>query len=237
MVSFRIICIFLLVFEFLSAHHHTLSMSSSAYYTNPERMTPETSISRRVWKVSIFFAAFQILLLPQGSAAFCSQPALRSTKPPRSALFAVPGPDDEITKQLERAKDLLAKSKAKIQAKEAAALEYDAGNSPIANAKLPFFAAALPKKNGNKRDRVIKSKNRDGLFTTDGDLMAKLSEAEEWEVRTLLEVFENENKDALDKNTLADRDVAASIFGLQKVLQTEDFQKIFDERNRFIGEQ
>jgi hypothetical protein len=65
--------------------------------------------------------------------------------------------------------------------------------------------------------------------------MAKLSEEEEWESRSLLEVFQNERGPAKE-HKLADRDVAASIFNLRRVLQTEDFQRIFDQRNRFIGE-
>lgn len=154
---------------------------------------------------------------------------------PSSPLYAAASPEDDITKQLERAKSLLEKSKAKIEAQGAAVADFDEEEAGKTDGNIPFFANAMAKANGSKRDQVIKAKNGEGLFTTDGDLMAKLSEAEEWEVRALLDVFENENKDLDD--SLADRDVAASIFGLQKTLQTEDFQKIFDKRNRFIGEQ
>ena len=74
-----------------------------------------------------------------------------------------------------------------------------------------------------------------GLFTTDGDKMAELSEEEEWESRPLLEVFESEIEDT-SSSVLNERDVAASIFNLRKTLQMEDYRKIFDKRNRFIGE-
>jgi hypothetical protein len=158
--------------------------------------------------------------------------------------------DDEINKQLERAKAVLEISRAKMEARELAAASAAAGatgddssKDPKARRKgplgtdVPFFATqeVVAKKDG-KKEKVIKNKNKEGLFTTDGDLMAKLSEEEEWESRPLLEVFQNERGDA-PKDSLADRDVAASIFNLRKVLQTEDFQRIFDQRNRFIGEQ
>ena len=143
---------------------------------------------------------------------------------------AVANQDDEITKQVERAKALLEKSKAKMQAKEK---ELEA-SSPKNGAKIPFFASK-EKSNGNKKEKVTKTENEEGLITTDGEMMAKLSEAEEWEVRGLLDVFENEQKDSTP-DPFADRDVAGSIFNLRKTLQTEDFQKIFDKRNRFIGE-
>lgn len=37
-------------------------------------------------------------------------------------------------------------------------------------------------------------------------------------------------------SSLADRDVASSIYNLRKLLRTEDFMKVFDSRNRFIGD-
>jgi len=79
------------------------------------------------------------------------------------------------------------------------------------------------------------------LVTADGEKMAKLSEEEPWEYRSLLDVFENErdvNEDVYSKASqqLAQRDVAASIYNLRKELKTEDYRKIFDKRNRFIGE-
>jgi hypothetical protein len=55
-------------------------------------------------------------------------------------------------------------------------------------------------------------------------------------VRPLDQVFQNEIEDKSD-DPFADRDVAASIYNLQKSLQTSDYKKIFDQRNRFIGEQ
>lgn len=86
-----------------------------------------------------------------------------------------------------------------------------------------------------KKEKVIKDKNENGLFTTDGDLMAKLSEEEEWESRPLLEVFKNEKKKAPAAKNI-DRDIGQSMYNLRKSLQTEDFMKIFDKRNYFIGD-
>lgn len=165
-------------------------------------------------------------------------------------MMAVVNADDEIAKQLARAKALLEKSKAKIEAKQTQSLVRDDDYAESNNNRnktptksnsqsaIPFFASrvAVPAKpSGTKREKVVKATNDDGLVTIDGDLMAKLSETEEWEIRSLHDVFENETKNFRDP--IAERDVAASIFGLQRVLQTEDFQRIFDKRNRFIGEQ
>ena len=138
---------------------------------------------------------------------------------------------------------MLEVSRAKMEAQEKAREEEFSrpsknGKKQAMGADVPFFAT----QNGNngkadgKRDMVIKDQNQDGLFTTDGDLMAKLSETEEWESRSLFEVFTDEIEKS-EKDPFADRDVAASMYGLRKALQNEDFQKIFDKRNRFIGDQ
>jgi glutaredoxin-related protein len=69
--------------------------------------------------------------------------------------------------------------------------------------------------------------------------MAKLSEEEEWESRPILEVFETEEQEGEKASFNAknvDRDIAKSMFNLRKSLQTEDFMKIFDKRNIFIGD-
>lgn len=154
----------------------------------------------------------------------------------------------ETRKILERAKALIAVSRAKIEAQEheeAVLLLLEDKNNEDDNtddksskkSNVPFFASSstnsdIDNNNVKKTEKVIKNKNEDtGLFTTDGDLMAKLSEEEEWETRSLLEVVE---KTVKSKNV--DRDIAKSIYNLRKSLQTSDFTKIFDKRNRFIGD-
>lgn len=143
--------------------------------------------------------------------------------------------DDEISKQVARAKELLAKSKAKIEERELSAInpEKKEKSEPV-----PFFAAKDASTDQDlRKKRFTKAKNEEtGLATFDGDKMAELSESEEWEVRPLDQVFQNEIEDKSD-DPFADRDVAASIYNLQKSLQTSDYKKIFDQRNRFIGEQ
>lgn len=154
-------------------------------------------------------------------------------------------------KQLERAKATIAVSRAKIEAQEAF-VKYikeadDKQNDSNDKEKeiVPFFATANnDNDNSNtsngKKEKVIKDKNEDtGSFTTDGELMAKLSEQEEWESRPILEVFETEEQEGEKKSFNAknvDRDIAKSMFNLRKSLQTEDFMKIFDKRNIFIGD-
>ena len=168
--------------------------------------------------------------------------------------------DSEIERQLQKARAVLAISRAKIGATntddnddvsrgnddddddddeiDMKTLQQRQRKGALAS-NVPFFATTTPIDGSKKKkEKVIKNQNEnDGTFTTDGDLMAKLSEQEEWESRSLLEVFRNERKATATDDALSDRDVAASIYGLRKSLQLEDFQKIFDKRNRFIGEQ
>lgn len=146
--------------------------------------------------------------------------------------------NDEIAKQLERAKAALAVSRAKMEAKEQAEAglldEDDDEEEKKDDEAVPFFAMNADDENG-KKEKVIKDKKENGAFTTDGDLMAKLSEEEEWESRPLLEVFQNEREEKTEAMNI-DRDIGQSMYNLRKSLQTEDFMKIFDKRNRFIGE-
>lgn len=81
--------------------------------------------------------------------------------------------------------------------------------------------------------------------------MTSLSNSEPWELRSLSQIgFESEARSDYDgnivevdsgsgsgsTNTLADKDVAMSIYNLRKTLQNEDFKSVFNSRNRFIGE-
>lgn len=153
-----------------------------------------------------------------------------------TALFLSVDPMDDISEQLAKAKELLAKSKAKLAA------------SAEAEASIPHFAAAAtPASNKDvpKADRssVIKSRDPEsGLITTDGDKMAELSESEEWESRRLMDLFQWEEGEitisrqeeielmSKEKNSIM------AMFGLRRVLQDKDFKRVFDSRNRFIGE-
>lgn len=145
-----------------------------------------------------------------------------------------PEMDQQINKELAKAKSLIEKSKAKLKAREA-----DGGqeSSTETTGGLPFFA-----KRTIDRERIVKAKNETtGLITADGEAMAAISEQEDWEARPINEVFESEVGEKLDKYSvasqqLAQRDVAASVWNLRKQLQNEDYQKIFDKRNYFIGE-
>ena len=133
---------------------------------------------------------------------------------------------DDIAKLQAKARILLEKSKAKLADSDTEKA------APEERSSVPFFANK--ELNGSKREAVVKSTTTDGRITTDGEKMALLSESEQWEVRALGDVFESETKVSTDR--LADRDVLASVYNLRKALQNEDYKKIFDKRNRFIGE-
>ena len=167
------------------------------------------------------------LLLCDGAAAFVAPQ--RILQQDTSKLYA--SPEDEISRQLERARKVLAKSKAKLEATGDA--EPD---------EIPFFATSAKMDSATKRAKVTKKLDQEtGLITADGEKMARLSEIEQWEMRSLLEVFESEIEGTEDVNSLAskqlaERDVAASIFNLRKQMKTEDYRRIFDTTNHFIGE-
>eukprot|EP00980_Cylindrotheca_fusiformis_P000444 scaffold106_cov123-Cylindrotheca_fusiformis.AAC.12 len=184
-------------------------------------------------KMGLCIVVLQVLVLTKhGAQSFCQVTTRRSALDLHAAPSNI---DDDISNQLARARQILAKSKAKIEAREQAALEAPA--EPAAD--IPFFAAKneSPSDRQKKKDKVVKNKNAEtGLSTFDGEMMAALSESEEWQVRRLQDVFENERKGKPD-DPFSNRDVAASIFNLRKTLQMEDYQRIFDKRNRFIGEQ
>jgi hypothetical protein len=172
----------------------------------------------------------------EGNAASKPTEGKVASKPKEGKVASKPKEGNpEIKKQLERAKAAIAISRAKMEAREQAEAGLDAEEKKEKSDEkaVPFFAMTTADDN-SKKDKVIKNTNEDGGFTTDGALMAKLSEEEEWESRSLLDVFTNEKEkpDAMNIN----RDIGASMYNLRKTLQTEDFMRIFDKRNHFIGE-
>ncbi|CAB9496544.1 expressed unknown protein [Seminavis robusta] len=163
-------------------------------------------------------------------------------------------PEEEVKRRLARAKAVLEKSKQKLEqnqqtaaaaAAAAAATEESSSTTTTSSSNLPFFAAKKATANTDpqrRRERVIKARDEStGLITADGEKMAAMSEQEEWEIRPLSEVFDNEMEENADvyslaSQQLADRDVVASIWNLRKVMKTEDYMRIFDKKNWFIGE-
>jgi len=66
--------------------------------------------------------------------------------------------------------------------------------------------------------------------------MAALSEEEDWEVRSLFDVFEDELDVSDIDRQLARRDVAGSIAAMRLRMHTPDYMKIFNKKDYFIGE-
>lgn len=133
--------------------------------------------------------------------------------------------DDEINRGVQRARALIEKTKAKL----------------AAQSEVPFFASKQSGTVASSREGVVNKDEKTGLITTDGEKMAKLSEQEVWENRSLFGVFdddndENEKSYAATSEQFASRDIAASVFNLRRQLQTSDYERIFDKRNIFIGE-
>lgn len=179
-----------------------------------------SSESASLVKIGLLAAS---LLFCNGASGFMAPP--RAVRHPTTSLKT--SVEDEISRQLERAKAVLAKSKAKLEA---------TGDAPAD--EIPFFATSARMDSNTKREKVTKSRDEEtGLIYADGEKMARMSEIEQWEQRSLLEVFESEIDDATAASKqLAERDVAASIFNLRKQMKTEDYRRIFDTSNHFIGE-
>jgi hypothetical protein len=112
----------------------------------------------------------------------------------------------------------------------------------VATATVSDAATLTTVRTSNNDHLKVKSRNSDtGLVMADGERMAELSEQEPWEYRSIYEIFSSSSNSNDDNENPTSRveiqtDVMASIQNLRKVLQTEDYRKIFDPRNRFIGE-
>ena len=155
--------------------------------------------------------------------------------------------DPEIAAQIRKARQLVRESKLKMEkerkaAELAATANGDTNGATADGSKeevtsLPFFAAQ-----GTSPEK-IKSKTKGGVIA-DGEKMASLSKSESWEKRSLSQMFDKEKRIDFDGNlvenddgsSIAKRDVAMAIFNLRKQLQNEDFKKVFNTRNPFIGE-
>lgn len=201
------------------------SAESSKIHTRMNRQQHPSLRTRRTW----LFVMAATLSAPLHAFVPVQRQSLRSP-----SVLTVHS-DEEISRSVDRARALLEKTKAKLAAKKQAKAAPPASAPAATN--LPYFASQEPPR-AARRASVIKTQGENG-FTTDGELMASLSEQEEWEIRAIAEVFErNELEDvySMAGRQLAERDVAASLYNLRKTLRQEDYQKIFDKRNRFIGE-
>ena len=168
------------------------------------------------------------------------------------APSATAGAEDEVSRQLAKAKELIERTKQKMEKKEkaaATAVSKDDGEAEETTGTvsdddddevLPFFAVD-PTAAEKRRELVTKTKDEEsGLITTDGEKMASLAEGEKWESRGLYDLFENEREEDeanLVKEARASRDVARNMMGLKRIMKKEDFDAIFDKRNLFIGEE
>jgi len=169
--------------------------------------------------------------------------------------------DPALAAQIRKAKQLLNDAKKKQKSKEEAAAKAAAraeaaaemndgappppSPEPDMGTALPFFATKSFTASAAQTSQKIKSKRSNGEIIADGETMASLSKSEPWEKRSLAQMFEKEARMDYDGNLvdpnasssgLDDKDVARSIYNLRKRLQNDDFRRVFDDKNRFIGE-
>mmetsp|Transcript_23609 Transcript_23609/g.35445 ORF Transcript_23609/g.35445 Transcript_23609/m.35445 type:complete len:195 (-) Transcript_23609:284-868(-) len=149
-------------------------------------------------------------------------------------LFAS-GMDPETAKLLANAKALLEKAKTDLEVKDAQQeqqVNLDATMVPKSNQEQQQGQGA------EKKLAVTKQMLDTGLITTDGELMAALSEDEDWSERALADLFKDETFEDMDtpSDTVLGRDVAQSINALRVKMENGDFAEIFNQKNYFIGE-
>jgi hypothetical protein len=170
-----------------------------------------------------------------------------SPSSPRVVLLA---DDPAVSDQIMKARKLLDDAREK-QAREEVVITSTTANTW---SRLPFFvmvddgssASGTTLKSINSKK--IKSTTSSGSIIADGETMTRISSTEQWSRRKLSEMFSKESHldyagkpiddQTIDKvgTVLADRDVVASIWNLRKTLQNDDFARVFDKRNRFIGD-
>jgi len=113
-------------------------------------------------------------------------------------LYSLPSSaaDDAINDQVAKARKLLEEAKAKVAAAQADAEASQSEQGIATEAVTTNDSANITEEESQKRkESVIKTQNDEtGLITTDGELMAALSEMEDWEIRSLEAVFVDENK-------------------------------------------
>jgi len=170
-----------------------------------------------------------------------------SVSPSTSNLFmSAPNGDDDVSRQLEKARKLIAEAKGKLEAKELEAQD-PSSTAPVAQ---HFFAtedneedeATREKNKEEKRSRVIKQELDNGKITTDGDMMVELSQNEKWEMRPLMDVFEPEKMSEEDEKSREERrkkeiQIVQAMMNLKQKLGKDDYEKIFNNKNFFIGEE
>lgn len=140
--------------------------------------------------------------------------------------------DDDVSKQLAKAKEVLARAKAKLEKKSN---EKKIESKDNKSKKVDDDDSDNKDAAEDKRSQVIKSTDgKTGLITTDGELMAELSEYEQWEMRR----FDEQDEETAHQKAMKKRDleVAQAIFNLRRQLKDGDYERIFDKTNYFIGE-
>jgi lipoprotein-anchoring transpeptidase ErfK/SrfK len=178
-----------------------------------------------------------------------------SPSSPRVLLLA---DDPAVSDQIMKARKLLDDARKK-QAREQEVVITPSSSTPTTaipstaanTSRLPFFVMVDDGSRASTtsiNSKKIKSTTSSGSIIADGETMTQISSTEQWSRRKLSEMFSKESHldyagksiddQTIDKvgTVLADRDVVASIWNLRKTLQNEDFARVFDKRNRFIGD-
>jgi len=157
-----------------------------------------------------------------------------------SKLFSSPlgYDDDALEKILADAKKLVQETKNKIELKSDDSKEI----------KSPADASVIS--SGVKSSSTMSEEERRiyllgggkpdarGKIRPSAELMEKLAEEEDWELRMLDEMFEDQIPQPTDmEKKLQKKDIGMTMYNLRKSMQNEDFRKIFNSKNPRIGEE
>ena len=137
--------------------------------------------------------------------------------------------DAAVAAQIRKARKLLKDAKKKMDPPPSSTNEQQQQQSDDDTSSLPFFAQKSFTSKAMSNAQKIKSKTNSGIIA-DGAAMTSLSNSEPWELRSLSQIgFESEARSDYDGNivevdtsatsSLADKDVAMSIYNLRKTLQ------------------
>eukprot|EP00587_Corethron_hystrix_P010766 CAMPEP_0113304776 /NCGR_PEP_ID=MMETSP0010_2-20120614/4652_1 /TAXON_ID=216773 ORGANISM="Corethron hystrix, Strain 308" /NCGR_SAMPLE_ID=MMETSP0010_2 /ASSEMBLY_ACC=CAM_ASM_000155 /LENGTH=212 /DNA_ID=CAMNT_0000159031 /DNA_START=118 /DNA_END=756 /DNA_ORIENTATION=+ /assembly_acc=CAM_ASM_000155 len=156
-----------------------------------------------------------------------------------SLLLSTPlGYDDEsLQRILADAKKLVEDTKVKIESEDKSkeTEERLSDTSQISE----NMQSTIPKSAEERRLYLLDgvSPDSNGKVRPSAKLMEQLAEEEDWELRLIEEMFEDQipQPSEMDKR-LQKKDIGRSLMMLRRQLQDDDFRKVFNSRNPRIGE-
>jgi len=169
-------------------------------------------------------------------------PVSHHTSSKSSKLFSSPlGYDDEaLEKILADAKKLVQETKNKIELQSDDSKEIKGPGDTSVKKISSGVKSSSPMSEEERRIYLLGGGKPDarGKIRPSAELMEKLAEEEDWELRMLDEMFEDQIPQPTDmEKKLQKKDIGMTMYNLRKSMQNEDFRRIFNSKNPRIGEE